>query len=103
MNSTSSLHFQVLDYWAPSLKLLSDIRLMETLKQTSEELKNNTLPTDRIQKIRKDFNIPKNPDLQPHIVAKASQAAKGLCEWILAMEAYERVAKVRSQLKKKKS
>ena len=35
-----------------------------------------------------------NPDFDPAKVAKASSAAEGLCKWILAMEIYDRVAKV---------
>ena len=35
-----------------------------------------------------------NPDFDPVKVAKASSAAEGLCKWILAMEIYDRVAKV---------
>ena len=34
------------------------------------------------------------PEFEPQVVAKASKAAYGLCCWVRAMEAYERVAKV---------
>ena len=43
-------------------------------------------------KIRKEY-IP-NPDFDPAKVANASSAAEGLCKWVLAMEIYDRVAKV---------
>lgn len=43
-------------------------------------------------KIRKDFIT--NPDFDPTKVANASSAAEGLCKWVLAMEIYDRVAKV---------
>merc|ERR1719460_486585 len=33
-------------------------------------------------------------DFTPEKAAKASSAAEGLCKWILAMEIYDRVAKV---------
>lgn len=42
-----------------------------------------------MKKIRKDF-IP-HKDFQPHIVAKASSAAEGLCKWIKAIENFESV------------
>ncbi|VTJ64642.1 Hypothetical predicted protein, partial [Marmota monax] len=35
-----------------------------------------------------------NPEFDPAKIAKASSAAEGLCKWIMAMEVYDRVAKV---------
>ena len=35
------------------------------------------------------------PEFNPANVAKASSAAEGLCRWVLAMELYDRTAKVR--------
>ena len=43
-------------------------------------------------KIRKEYCT--NPDFDPNKVANASSAAEGLCKWVLAMEIYDRVAKV---------
>lgn len=43
-------------------------------------------------KIRKEYL--NNPDFDPAKVANASSAAEGLCKWVLAMEIYDRVAKV---------
>ncbi len=43
-------------------------------------------------KIRKEFIS--NPDFDPAKVANASSAAEGLCKWVMAMEIYDRVAKV---------
>ena len=45
-----------------------------------------------MQKIRKEYIT--NPEFDPAKVVKASSAAEGLCKWILAMEIYDRVAKV---------
>ena len=45
-----------------------------------------------MSKIRKEF-IP-NPDFDPNKVKNASSAAEGLCRWVIAMEIYDRVAKV---------
>ena len=46
----------------------------------------------QMAKIRKDYKD--NPDFDPSKVANASSAAEGLCKWVLAMEIYDRVAKV---------
>ena len=43
-------------------------------------------------KIRKEYTS--NPDFDPAKVANASSAAEGLCKWVLAIEIYDRVAKV---------
>ena len=45
-----------------------------------------------MQKIRKEYLT--NPDFEPNKVANSSSAAEGLCKWVLAMEIYDRVAKV---------
>lgn len=45
-----------------------------------------------MQKIRAEYLT--NPEFDPPKVAKASSAAEGLCKWIMAMEVYDRVAKV---------
>ena len=45
-----------------------------------------------MNKIRKEYII--NPDFDPAKVANASSAAEGLCKWVLAMEIYDRVARI---------
>ena len=45
-----------------------------------------------MKQIRETY-IP-NEEFEPSKVAKASSAASGLCSWVRAMEAYDRVAKV---------
>ena len=50
-------------------------------------------------KIRKEY-IP-DTNFDPTQVAKASSAAEGLCKWVLAMEIYDRVAKVVAPKKEK--
>lgn len=79
---------KILDYWIPSKRILGDMAFLQTLKDYE---KDNINP-DIMKKIRKDF-IP-NKDFQPHIVAKASSAAEGLCKWIIAIDRYDAVAKV---------
>lgn len=45
-----------------------------------------------MEKIRSEYIDLKEFD--PANVAKASSAAEGLCRWVLAMEIYDRTAKV---------
>ncbi|TPX35722.1 hypothetical protein SmJEL517_g02025 [Synchytrium microbalum] len=77
----------VFDYWKPSLKMLGDPKFLEQLKSFDKD----NIPPAIIKKIRATF-IP-NPDFKPDKVRSASSAAEGLCNWIIAMEAYDRVAK----------
>lgn len=42
-----------------------------------------------MKKIREKYVV--HSDFNPKRVEKASSAAKGLCEWILAMDEYEKV------------
>lgn len=79
---------KIIDYWGPSKRVLGDMGFLQSLKDFD---KDNILP-DIMKKIRKDF-IP-HKDFRPHIVAKASSAAEGLCKWIIAMDLYDSVAKV---------
>ena len=87
---------KVLDYWGPSKKhLLNDSKFIQRLKDYD---KDNIDP--KIIKILRKKYIP-NEDFQPDRVKKASVAAHGLCKWVRAMEAYDRVAKVVGPKKEK--
>ena len=52
-----------------------------------------------MSKIRSEYIT--NPEFDPVKVRNASSAAEGLCRWILAMEIYDRVAKVVAPKKEK--
>ncbi|XP_017080044.1 dynein heavy chain 12, axonemal [Drosophila eugracilis] len=78
----------VQDYWGPSKRLLGEMNFLPALKEFDKD----NIPPDIIKRIRKEF-IP-NKDFDPKVVAKASSAAKGLCQWIIAMDMYDEVAKV---------
>nr|KAJ3422321.1 Dynein heavy chain 7, axonemal [Polyrhizophydium stewartii] len=78
----------VLDYWKSSLKMLSDPQFLNSLKSFDKD----DIPPHVIKKIRQTY-IP-NPEFKPEKVRNASSAAEGLCSWIIAMEAYDRVAKI---------
>ncbi|CAG9861035.1 unnamed protein product [Phyllotreta striolata] len=76
------------DFWGPSKKMLGEYTFLQSLKDYD---KDNIKP-EAIAKIRKEYIVHK--DFKPHIVAKASSAAEGLCKWIIAMDMYERVFKI---------
>ncbi|XP_034826235.1 dynein axonemal heavy chain 7 [Maniola hyperantus] len=79
---------KMLDYWGPSKRILGDMGFLESLKNFDKD----NIPVSTMQKIRKEYLSHK--DFKPHIIAKASTAAEGLCKWIIAMDMYDAVAKV---------
>uniref|UniRef100_A0A094ZX25 Dynein heavy chain 7, axonemal n=1 Tax=Schistosoma haematobium TaxID=6185 RepID=A0A094ZX25_SCHHA len=88
VNDPSGTGKKINDYWGPSKKLLGDLNFLNLLKEYDKDNINPTI----MQRIRKDFMT--NPEFDPTKVARASSAAEGLCKWILAMEQYDRVAKI---------
>ncbi|KAI9224756.1 dynein heavy chain and region D6 of dynein motor-domain-containing protein [Blastocladiella britannica] len=78
----------LLDYWKTSLKMLGDARFLESLKLYDKD----NIPPHIMKKIRATY-IP-NTEFRPEKVRNASSAAEGLCSWVVAMEAYDRVIKV---------
>ncbi|KAM4720749.1 dynein axonemal heavy chain 12 [Rhinophrynus dorsalis] len=88
INDPAGTGQKILDYWGPSKKLLGDMNFLKDLKEYDKD----NIPVAVMQKIRSEYIT--NPDFDPAKVAKASSAAEGLCKWILAMEMYDRVAKV---------
>ncbi|XP_052747070.1 dynein axonemal heavy chain 12 [Bicyclus anynana] len=79
---------KILDYWGPSKRVLGDMGFLDSLKNFDKD----NIPVATMQKIRKEYLS--NKDFKPHIIAKASTAAEGLCKWIIAMDMYDAVAKV---------
>eukprot|EP00878_Enallax_costatus_P031925 GHUV01034994.1.p1 GENE.GHUV01034994.1~~GHUV01034994.1.p1 ORF type:complete len:506 (+),score=169.08 GHUV01034994.1:358-1875(+) len=75
------------DYWGPSQALLGDTTFMTQLQEYD---KDNISPA-YIQAVRPYLD---KPEFQSDTVKKASKAAYGLCCWVRAMEAYDKVAKV---------
>ncbi|XP_063405511.1 dynein axonemal heavy chain 12-like isoform X3 [Mytilus trossulus] len=86
---------KILDYWGPSKKVLGDMSFLNNLKAYDRD----NIPVHCMKQIRKEFIT--NPDFDPAKVANASSAAEGLCKWVLAMEIYDRVAKVVAPKKEK--
>ncbi|XP_053614808.1 dynein axonemal heavy chain 12 [Plodia interpunctella] len=79
---------KIFDYWGPSKRILGDMSFLESLRNYDKD----NIPVATMQKIRKEYLS--NKDFKPHIIAKASAAAEGLCKWIIAMDMYDAVAKV---------
>jgi len=79
---------KIMDYWGPAKKMLGDMKFLQSLKDYD---KDNIDP--KIMKVIREKFVP-NENFVPKIIAKASKAAEGLCSWTLAMEVYDRVAKV---------
>ena len=75
------------DYWEPSQKLLGDTGFLQSLKDFDKD----NIPPAIIEKVRPYMD---HELFTPDIVKKASKACYGLCCWVRAMEAYDRVAKV---------
>ncbi|XP_068982290.1 dynein axonemal heavy chain 7-like isoform X4 [Bombus flavifrons] len=83
------------DYWGPSKRILSDMNFLQILKDYDKD----NIPSNIIQTIKKTYIIDSN--FKPHIVAKASSAAEGLCKWVCAMVSYDEVAKAVAPKKEK--
>lgn len=60
--------------------------------QSFKDFDKDNIPHAIMKKIRTEY-LP-NKDFKPGVVSKASSAAEGLCKWVIAMDMYDRVAKV---------
>ena len=78
----------MVDYWGPSKRLLGDMKFLQSLAEYDKD----NIPPDRIKKIREEYTT--DPEFVPEKVKSASSACEGLCKWVRAMEAYDRVARV---------
>ncbi|KAL4701881.1 hypothetical protein ACJJTC_013678 [Scirpophaga incertulas] len=77
------------DFWAPSLKLLGDMKFLETLKNYDKD----NIPAATMKKIREKY-VSNNREFDPVVISKVSSACEGLCRWVRAMDVYDRVIKV---------
>lgn len=68
--------------------MLGDMGFLNILKEFDKD----NIPAHIMTKIRKEY-IP-NPEFDPAKVRTCSSAAEGLCKWVIALELYDRVAKV---------
>uniref|UniRef100_A0ABI7XYE4 EF-hand domain-containing protein n=1 Tax=Felis catus TaxID=9685 RepID=A0ABI7XYE4_FELCA len=76
------------DFWGPAKRLLGDIRFLQSLHEYDKD----NIPAAYMNIIRKHY-IP-NPDFVPEKIRNASTAAEGLCKWVIAMDSYDKVAKI---------
>ncbi|XP_073074509.1 dynein axonemal heavy chain 7 isoform X1 [Manis javanica] len=76
------------DFWGPAKRLLGDIRFLQSLHEYDKD----NIPPAYMNIIRKNY-IP-NPDFIPEKIRNASTAAEGLCKWVIAMDSYDKVAKI---------
>ncbi|XP_014211752.1 dynein heavy chain 12, axonemal [Copidosoma floridanum] len=79
---------KVLDYWGPSKRILSDLKFLDYLRDYDKDNINPSI----MQTIEKVYL--KDANFEPSKVAKASQAAEGLCKWVRALVLYDRVIKI---------
>ncbi|XP_026667107.1 dynein heavy chain 12, axonemal-like [Ceratina calcarata] len=84
-----------IDYWTPSKRILSDMNFLQTLKDYDKD----DIPSNVVQVVKKTYIS--DSSFKPHIVAKASSAAEGLCKWVRAMVSYDEVAKAVAPKKEK--
>jgi len=75
------------DFWVTSLTLLQQPDFLQSLRDFDKD----NIPAPIIAKIKPYVEM---PEFDPALIKKASNAAYGLCCWVRAMEAYDRVAKV---------
>jgi len=76
-----------MDYWETAKRMLSDMYFLDSLRSFDKD----NINAEVIKALRPIID---RDDFDPSAVAKVSKAACGLCSWVLAMETYDRVAKV---------
>lgn len=76
------------DYWKASLRILGDIKFLESLLNFDKD----NIPERIMTKIR--TTILTNPNFDPERIRQVSTACEGLCRWVLALSEYDKVAKV---------
>lgn len=75
------------DYWEPAKKMMNDTAFLGSLFDYDKD----AIPEVTVEKVRPYLD---DPNFDPDVVAKSSQAAMGLCRWVRAMMIYNQVAKV---------
>ena len=75
------------DYWAASTKMLMESDFLDNLRTFDKD----NIDPSIVKRIKPYVD---NPEFEPKKIQQASNAAYGLCCWVRAMEAYDRVVKV---------
>ncbi|XP_062127566.1 dynein axonemal heavy chain 3 [Drosophila sulfurigaster albostrigata] len=76
------------DYWGPSMRMLSDMKFLESLKTFDKD----NIPPAIIKKIRDKYIADR--DFVPEKIKAASMACEGICRWVRAMDVYDKVARI---------
>lgn len=76
------------DFWAASLKMLGDMKFLESLRLFDKD----NIPVPIMKKIREVYISDR--DFVPEKIKAVSTACEGLCRWIRAMDVYDRVIKI---------
>jgi len=78
---------KVPDYWEKSKKLLNDYK---KFLNSLEKYDKDNIPPERIAAIQGHLA---NPEFVPEKIRKASEAAEGICKWVIAVCKYDIIAK----------
>ncbi|XP_059479374.1 dynein axonemal heavy chain 3-like [Neocloeon triangulifer] len=76
------------DFWAPSLRLIGEIKFLDSLKSYEKD----DIPPHIMARIREKYIHDR--EFRPEVVRKSSAACEGLCKWVRAIEVYDRVIKI---------
>ena len=87
INKVTKKATKIPDYWEKSKKLLNDYK---KFLHSMEHYEKDNIPEDIMRKI--DDYI-QNPKFVPDEIRKASEAAEGICKWVIAICKYDIIAK----------
>ncbi|XP_041433138.1 dynein heavy chain 7, axonemal isoform X2 [Xenopus laevis] len=76
------------DFWGPAKRVLGEMKFLQSLHEYDKD----NIPPSYMNIIRKQYIT--NAEFVPEKVRNASTAAEGLCKWVIAMDSYDKVAKV---------
>ncbi|XP_073489206.1 dynein axonemal heavy chain 7 isoform X1 [Aquarana catesbeiana] len=76
------------DFWGPAKRVLGDMKFLQSLHEYDKD----NIPAAYMSIIRKQYIT--NAEFVPDKIRNASTAAEGLCKWVIAMDSYDKVAKV---------
>jgi dynein heavy chain len=75
------------DYWPKSKKLLHDYKKFIASLEMYEK---DNIPNDRLLKIQAYLD---NPEFDPAKIKNASEAAEGICMWVISVCKYNKISK----------
>lgn len=87
ISKTTKRVTKIPDYWERSKKLLNDYKKFIS---SLENYDKDNIPEDRMTKIDEYLH---NPKFVPEEIRKASEAAEGICKWVIAICKYDIIAK----------